>query len=76
MGFQSLWDIRFRSGDAISAKKERVFHMEKQRLFIGGSKRLKKIEGTRCFDVIDAAMQNGFEILVGDCQGVDTIVQK
>ncbi len=50
--------------------------MEKQRLFIGGSKRLKEIEGTRCFDVIDAAMQNGFEILVGDCQGVDTMVQK
>ena len=50
--------------------------MDMQRLFIGGSKRLKEIEGKRSFEVIDAAMQNGFEILVGDCQGVDTIVQK
>lgn len=46
-----------------------------QKLFVSGSKSISKLSET-AIGLLDKAIEKGEEILVGDCYGVDSAVQK
>ena len=46
-----------------------------QKLFVSGSKSISKLSEA-ALGLLDDAIKKGMEILVGDCYGVDTAVQK